>query len=60
MWSQVGTNVDRLLLFSITSQVGYEFLKKNLNPSIINFTIKILLLVIILPNYFVIKTIVYV
>jgi len=25
MWSQVGTNVDRLLLFSITSQVGYEF-----------------------------------
>jgi hypothetical protein len=28
MWSQVGTNVDRLFLFSITSQVGYDFFLK--------------------------------
>jgi hypothetical protein len=32
MWSQVGTNVDRLLLFSITSPIGYQFLKKKLKP----------------------------
>ncbi len=59
MWFQVGTNVDRLLLFSITSHVGYQIKKIKLNPCIINFTIKILPLVINLPNYFVIKTIVY-
>jgi hypothetical protein len=32
MWCQVRTNVDRLLLFSISSQVGYQFFLKKLKP----------------------------